>query len=309
MAYIFVVDETNFWKCLKNKIFGVPNNIKAFSQIMNVKDGDKLFLYVFKQRKIFGVYKAKNQVFKEENPQNGPWIGRGYDGKHGFYPYRTNIEIIKEYSEGVPIEEIENMKIGVTQSFFNGKSVGYLTEKQTEIIETLLEEINKNKPSMEISFEKFDSHMTPLNASELLKEETEEALQLLVQQNLNSLESGLKILDTYFPIKGYGWEGQIDILTKDKNKDYLIIELKLSNLEPEIWSQIFSYSTAIRNIYASEEGVDVRNAVIGKGFTIKTLHAYPEIKKLIKNKDSLKVFTFNTDYKTYVELSEININS
>ena len=207
MTHIFVVDETNFWKCIKNKIFGVPNTFKAISQIMNVKDGEKLFLYVFGKRKIFGVYKAKGDVFKEERPQNGPWVGRAWDKKHGFYPYRINIEVIKEYSEGVHIDDVQEKKIGITQSFFNGKSVGYITDKQTEIIENLLEEANKNKPSLDVSFEKFDSHITPLNPFEVTREKKEAVLQLLIQNQIESIEQGLHIVDTYFPVRGYGWKG------------------------------------------------------------------------------------------------------
>ena len=175
-------------------------------------------------------------------------------------------------------------------------------------IEILLEEVNKDKPSLDISFERFESHMTPLNPFEVTKEKKEAVLQLLIQQQIDSVENGLKIVDTYFPVKGYGWGGEIDILTKDKNKDYLIIELKISNLPPQIWSQILSYSYAIRDIFAKFEGVDVRSVVIGKGFEPKTLYAYQEIKKLIRDKNSLKVFKFNSDFKSYVELNEINIH-
>lgn len=72
MPYIFVVDEKNFCKCIKNKIFGVPGNSRGIGQIMNVKKDEKLFLYVYGKRKLFGIYTATTNPFKEQTPEKGP---------------------------------------------------------------------------------------------------------------------------------------------------------------------------------------------------------------------------------------------
>lgn len=83
--------------------------------------------------------------------------------------------------------------------------------------------------------------------------------------------------------------------------------MKLGNLPPQIWSQLLSYSYAIRNIFAKFEKVDVRTIAICKGFERKTIFAYPELRYLMKNRESLKIFTFNTDFKNYLDLKEVNV--
>lgn len=306
MPYIFVVDEKNFWKCLQHKLFGVPNTTKAIGQIMNVKKGEKLFLYVFGKRKIFGIYEAITMPFREQQPERGPWIGRRYDEKHGFFPYRIEVDLFTEFAEGVPIEEVERKNIGINRYFFNGKSVGYVTEYQAKIIEELLKEVNIKAVKMEISFARFPSNVTPLNPLEIHKEK-ESILQVLIQQNIEMVEKGLKIVDSYFPVRGYGWGGEIDILAKDMEKNYVIIELKMRKLPPQIWSQLLSYSYAIRNIFAKFEKVDVRTVAIGKGFEPKTLYVYPELKLLLKKPDLLRAFKYVTDFRTYVELREVDV--
>ena len=308
MPYIFVVDEKNFWKCLQNKIFGIPATTKAVGQIMNVKKYEKLFLYVFGKRKIFGVYKAISDPFKEEKPERGPWIQRKYDEKHGYYPFRIKIDVENGFGIGLPIEELERRNIGITRSFFNGKSVGYISEHQAEIIEDLLKEINIKKEKIEINFSEFPSNIIPLNPLEIYKEK-ESILQVLVQQNIELIENEIKVVDSYFPVKGYGWGGEIDILAKDKDQNYVIVELKIGNLPPQIWSQLLSYSYAIRNIFAKVENVNVRTVAIGKGFEQKALYAYPELKLLVKNPDSLKVFKYQSDFRNKLVLDEFKVST
>lgn len=308
MPYVFSTDETNFWKCLQNKLFGVPYTVRAVSQILNVKEGEKLLLYVYGKRRIFGVYRAMSNPFKEAEPAKGPWKGRRMDQNHGYYPYRVQIEIEKDFGQGVPIEEVEILGVGIDRYFFNGKSVGYITEHQAEIIENLLLQGNKGLPRTVIGFTSFPSSITPLNPLEIRKEE-EGILQVMVQQNIESLERRLRVVDTYFPVRGYGWGGQIDILAKDKVDNYVVIELKITNLPAQIWSQLLSYSYAIRNIFAIHEGVGVRTMAVARGFEPKTLYAYPELKQLLREPDSLKVFKFETDFETSLNLTEMHIQA
>lgn len=53
---IFLVDNVNFPICLRERLFGVPKNLRALSEILSVKPGDALFLYVIGQRKLYGIY-------------------------------------------------------------------------------------------------------------------------------------------------------------------------------------------------------------------------------------------------------------
>src|SRR5437867_1064000 len=132
---IFLVDKVNFPICLKERLFGVPKNPRALSEILSVKPDDTLFLYVIGQKKLYGTYRAKGSPFTDREPKRGPWNRREFDAKKGYYPYRIEIEIVEPYSEGLDIREIESLNLGITENIIRAQhSVLFLTHPSVETL-------------------------------------------------------------------------------------------------------------------------------------------------------------------------------
>jgi hypothetical protein len=87
-----------------------------------------------------------------------------------------------------------------------------------------------------------------------------------------------------------------------------VTELKAENLKKDIWTQLLTYSHVVRDIYAKHEGVGVRSFVICPGFDRKTFYSYPELKKLLKTQDSLRVFKYSTNFRDSISFEEIPID-
>jgi hypothetical protein len=308
MPYIFAVNEPNYRICINNRLFGVPKTERARSQILNVRKGDKLFIYVYGSQRIYGIYKAASDPFlvSEEEAKKGPWNYTATDEKHGYYPYRLFIDVIKDYQQGIPFQKIERLNIGLDRNLLLRKSVIYITDFQANIIEELLKELPV-KPVDRFQIKTIEEYESLFTQPVTVGESQEKALQILVQNHLSSLENDLKAVTSYFNIQYGKFKGEIDILARDKNKNFVVTEIKAGNLKRDIWSQLFSYSHVVRNIYAKFEGVDVRSFLVCSGFDIKTIYSYPEIKKLLRREDSLRVFKYQTDFKNKISFEEIPI--
>jgi len=307
MPYIFLVNKTNRHICVQNCLFGVPATDRARSQILNVKKEDELFLYTYGTGYIYGVFKAATDPYEERSPEKGPWNLSPTDRKHRYYPYRILVEIVDYHPSGISLHEIENLHIGISSSLLLRKSVVYISEFQANIIKKLLPRGAAQldiKPRSQIDFSKLESLYT--KAVEVTDSQ-EKALQLLVQKNFQGLEQGIKSLTSYFNIQYGTVKGEIDILGRDQRNNYIVTELKANNLKKDIWTQLLSYSHVIRDIYAKYEGVDVRSFVVCPGFDTKTFYSYPELKKLLRREDSLRVFQYKTNFIDNIEFEEIPV--
>lgn len=276
MGHVFVVDTKNLKKCLEYSLLGVPNSARAYSQILTVHEGEKLFLYEYGAKKLHGIFRATSNPFTEIEPRRGPWTGRKRDEERGWYPHRVEIDIDEYYGNPIPISEIEEEGIGIDRHSFNGKSCLYITEYQEKkIIEKLKERTRENCP-VPIS-RRWNSRKVPPNVAELPGSK-EEKLQLLVQQNLEKLkEEGLEIrfLDTYYNLtectscrmKGsLDFAGQIDILGIDDQWRCTIFELKAEPITRSVVGQLESYrnvlSEMIRRGIMDSQNTDIQLAVI-----------------------------------------------
>lgn len=79
-----------------------------------------------------------------------------------------------------------------------------------------------------------------------IKSITEEDLEDFLFRNLNLVEEGLKPIRRQVEVE----EGRIDILAKDKNDRYVIIELKIANDKHLVW-QVMYYPQAIKSVVGS----------------------------------------------------------
>ena len=307
MAYLFSVNETNRHLCIQNRLFGVPATDRARSQIMNVQKGEKLFLYVYGTGFVYGVYRAETDPFIERKPERGPWNLSPIDKQHGYYPYRIYIEIIKNYSQGVLFKKLENLNIGLTAQLLQRKSAIYLSDFQAKIIEELLADLPISEDIQKSAIVDYSSLESVFTQEVTVTDSQEKALQLLVQSNFSRLEDGIVPVMSYFNINYGTIKGEIDVLGRDKNKNYVVTELKAENLKKDIWTQLLTYSHVVRDIYAKHDGVDVRSFVVCPGFDRKTFYSYPELKKLLKYQDSVRVFQYSTNFRDTIAFKEIPI--
>lgn len=301
MPYVFCVDKTNLKKCLNSQLFGVPKSLRALSQIQNVHENDELFLYAYGEKKLYGFYKAVSEVFQEKNPEKGPWIGRKRDDKSKYYPYRLKINIDKDL-EGISINDVEGLNIGIDRNFFNGKSVAFINETQAEKIKEILENTGERKE--EIDFKEIEINPIDISIPSSISQR-EMLIQLIAQKKIHKLESNLKVLDTLSKVSGeYGYAGEIDILAKDNESNYVIIELKEGRAPKEIWSQIFSYDYIIWKRFAEIENVGIRSFLICKELEKKTIFAYKFLKNILEN--NLKSFKYDLINNEEINFEEIS---
>ena len=85
-GWICILNEENFEIVKKNRIYGIPPNIRALKKLRKVGLGDTLFFYVISPVKcIKGVSRVTSNVFNVQ--EFAPWNDR-------LYPYRIN-DILK----------------------------------------------------------------------------------------------------------------------------------------------------------------------------------------------------------------------
>jgi len=307
MPYIFVVDGTNLKKCLKSRLFGVPNTARAYSQILPVKENQTLFLYEYGAKRIHGIYKAKSGVFTEKNPSAGPWTGRKRDEKAGYYPHRIEIEITQYYQTGIEIAEVERSGLGLDRHSFNGKSCVYITEEQAEEIINLLKKANPEGPSEPPTSVPLQSNKKPVALADLSGEK-EEKLQVLVQQNIKKLgKLGLEmeVLDSYFNITEcmscktmctLDYAGQIDILGMDVSKKFVVLELKAGEAKKAIVRQLEKYASVVRKTFA-QENADVVRAIICGSSSRELVECFRQRR--------IMAFKHDTDFESYIDFEPL----
>lgn len=305
MPYLFSVNETNRHICVANRLFGVPKTERARSQILNVRKGDRLYLYVYGTGLVYGTFEAITDPYEEHNPEQGPWNLGPIDKKHGYYPYRIHVDVKQLHETGVPFKMLERLDIGLSINLLQQKSAVYLSDFQADA----LEELFVKSPIIELrEHPKKYSDLESLYSKEVsVTNSQEKALQLLVQKHFHQLEDGLRPVTSYFNIDYGTVRGEIDVLGRDKQNNYVVAELKAENAKKDIWTQLLTYSHVIRDIYANNEHVDVRSFIICQGFEKRTLYSYPELKHLLKRDDMVKIFKYDTNFKDSITFSEIPI--
>ena len=90
----------------------------------------------------------------------------------------------------------------------------------------------------------------------------EKDLQRFLSHNLDSIEKGLHSYKggTEYQVS----TGRIDILCKDKNDKFVVIELKAGKANLEVFAQIMSYIAALKSDVAKDN--DVRGIIIAREF-------------------------------------------
>lgn len=105
----------------------------------------------------------------------------------------------------------------------------------------------------------------------------EKDLQEFISKNLESIETGLTLIEKEYSTN----VGRIDILARDANGVFVVIELKCGIAKREVLGQILSYMAAIKHEKNAEE---VRGIIIANDFDYALKIAISQISniKLIK---------------------------
>ena len=117
----------------------------------------------------------------------------------------------------------------------------------------------------------------------------ERHMQDTIRENITQLEAGLKIIDNGAERKVTS--GFIDILAKDKNGNFVVIELKAGKARNAVIAQILSYMVNI----AETEGQkfeQVRGIIVASDFDKWVRIASPSIPNL-----ELKSYSYTFDFK------------
>jgi len=131
-----------FWLCIltpenyevvkKELVWGVTSRHK--NKIMQVEPGDKLVMYVIREKKIKGIYETASKPYEDEKK-----IFHG-----GIYPYRVKLKLIKESEEGIDIKELVpelelfKRKDAKWAGVLRGRAMIEITEKDYKTIENKL---------------------------------------------------------------------------------------------------------------------------------------------------------------------------
>ncbi len=114
----------------------------------------------------------------------------------------------------------------------------------------------------------------------------EKDLQEAIRENITQLESGLEIIDN--GLERRVASGYIDILAKDSNGAFVVIELKAGKASDSVIAQILGYMGDI----AQEENQPVRGIIVASDFNQRlrsTLHVAPNLE--------LKSYRYTFDFK------------
>ena len=292
LGRVFVVNKYTKEPCIHFGLFGVPDTARAANQIHLVQPGEKLFLYVHGVKHLYGVYRAAGRPFREIEPNRGPWIGRSADQRHGWYPFRIEVEPVHAYREPLSLGDIEKLDVELSEYVIRARSsVVYIREESTAKIELALDKKNENSVPLRACVEKYQSKSTPTFDVDLAKGSKEEKLTFTVQSEIQKLEAGMQALQAFYPIRAVtGRNVWIDILAQDSGKSYVVVELKDEELQESIWNQVFHYTWILRSRLGP--GTKVRAIVVCRDAEPKLAQAYNEIKRQLKEPDFLKVYKY-----------------
>lgn len=176
-----------------------------------------------------------------------------------FIKKKTNAFIKKEYYEWY----VKYNGLLYLNSLYNAKV------RESEIIEGFYypEYHNFFERTLEEKYEILvKSALLKNNDVNLIKEED---LEDYIVKNLNSIEDGLIYIDRQFAVE----DGKIDILAKDKQGNYVVIELKVSINKEVIWQSIY-YRQQIKRIKKVD---NVRMIVLAPNYPNSILDVFKEI--------------------------------
>ena len=89
---------------------------------------------------------------------------------------------------------------------------------------------------------------------------SEKILEDFLEKNLTTLEKDLSLVGRQYPTI----TGPIDLLCKDKNNDFVVVELKKGRTSDKVVGQILRYIAFIEDSMIEHENQKVRGIIVGR---------------------------------------------
>lgn len=234
-------------KCIQYKISKEYNNEDSLIQLLI----DELYLdkLIYKESKISLLSGFENSLKNIIDNWSFRYSYKAIEDENGNI-FNLNMYLDKAWKK---VNDYTNKKTkGISSPFLKELIVFYRLEKLNKIFG-----INEINPAPMIDGFKYGAnffeqisveekmgryvHATNFNTSDLAYI-TEEDFENYIYKHLDLIEKGLTPIDRQVSIE----EGRIDILAKDKNKKFVVIELKIANDKHLIW-QVMYYPDAIKD--------------------------------------------------------------
>jgi Holliday junction resolvase-like predicted endonuclease len=200
------------------------------------------------------------------------FLGQGHK-ETSLNSYNVNlkkIDLALRDSEQIGLDEIISKDINWLQKWAKS-SIGAPFDKETSNRRSALKKYLMFKESLgELLLEKPDTEFEEDNPLEPTGQafHLERDMQAAVRRQIESLEIGLKIIDNNFERRVS--TGEIDIIAKDKNDNFVVIELKAGDCPKGALEQLLGYANDIR---IEEEVNRVRLFLIAKSFSDRIVGA------------------------------------
>lgn len=121
----------------------------------------------------------------------------------------------------------------------------------------------------------------------------ERDLLAFLSTKLDEIEIGLELVDNGIEYKTEA--GFIDLLAKDKENNFVVIELKAGKAKDSVIGQILGYINAIKSKKKTE---NVRGIIVASDFEKRTLHAAEELQNVVLIK---YILSFNFEEKKLIK--------
>ncbi|TET89590.1 MAG: EVE domain-containing protein [Methanomassiliicoccales archaeon] len=248
MSYWLAVTTPENWPlCLNTKTWGVGDTYKAL--LKNVQVGEYVLFYV-RGMTVSGIVRVTKPYFYSEERI---W-------KDSLYPHRVLFEPDLVSEETVNIRQFfYSFFPGMAPSGYFRKAFRRLPEDQFELFRDFLSE-----GTIEI-IEEDESLL--FEVAETATISLEKDLENFLERRLQVLEEGLHLfIDGEREGRQYSTDvSRIDLLAKDRNDTFVVIELKAGEADRKSLAQILPYMGWVREYLA--KGREVRGIIVASDFS------------------------------------------
>lgn len=255
--WLAVCSEENYWLCREHGKWGT---IDRYEETMKkVSIGDLVVFHVPKMR-CGGIFRVIKGYF------------RSYERiwSDDVYPHRISINPYLVPNSPVDIRDMFRKYIGKPSQGYFRKSFRELPKDEFDVFKEFLE---KGKIKTSESTQVIKESAKPIERCSI---SLEEDLRRYLAMNPNLIESGFELISEKYKTS----IGEIDLLFKDEQGNYVVVETKKDRDSDEVVGQILRYLSVIRE----EFGNNVRGIIIVNEKDEKLEYALRSLKGLVQLK-------------------------
>ena len=248
-------NEKNLVKCIENKIAGFPETDNGRWAFLDVEVDDYMSFYY--NGRLYNLYRVKRKFIPEmyqyeegrgnENfdpeplgPTGDRWLSIGRSGNRIYFPYRLELEIIKEIDLSTSIifkRGLERLGINLIPRISFKKTHFQLTIK--DMVELKLLDTVPTVKSKKLNIGQFLDFFAKVHRVQVLNQlgmvmSKEVFLQVVIKRFLEAsrskwlkiMDEGMSIDEMEFLSEQTVYGGESDIVITNKNNNFMFIEVK-----------------------------------------------------------------------------------